>query len=362
MKKIIIISGPTASGKTKLALKIAKKYDGELISADSRQVYSKMDVVTGKDLSAKSKIIKASFYINKQQLSIKPHELGLIDCDTNFDTSLNDINFAYYDIEGTRLWGLDIVNPNQKFDVSHFIYYCGVVLNNIWDRNKIPILVGGTGFWIRSLLQQPETIGVSINKELRQELEKYSVSQLQDKLKNIDITKWKKMNKSDQNNPRRLVRAIEVAKEKFKRRTSELKNVLFSNEPNHENKIKINREIHKIKLIWLGLKMDKNILAEKIRTRVLDRIKNGAIEETQNLAIEYGWEFPSMTGIGYQDLKPLIEDKIDQEKATQNWVLHETQYAKRQMTWFTKERQITWFDMQDENIFAKIKENIEKLF
>ena len=167
-KKIIIISGPTASGKTGLALKLVKELGGELISADSRQIYQQMNIVTGKDLSE--------------------------------DAKLNEEGF--YDFDGVKVWGLDLVKPDQNFDVSDFVKYAQEKIKEIQSRSKLPIIVGGTVFWIRSLLNPPETLGMPQDQALRKELSKLNVKELQRELTKVDIDKFSSMNNSDRNNPR----------------------------------------------------------------------------------------------------------------------------------------------------------------
>ena len=193
MNKLFIISGPTAAGKTRVALGLAKKLDGELISADSRQVYKGMDVVTGKDLG------NAQFSITNDQLQQRVSQ------------KVNKpVTVGTYTIKSVPVWGLDLIEPDEAFDVSMFIPFAREVTEDIWQRGKLPIIIGGTGFYIRGLLNPYETVGIPVNVNLRKELEKLPVGELQQRLKEINLQKWEQMNESDCNNPRRLVRAIEV--------------------------------------------------------------------------------------------------------------------------------------------------------
>lgn len=374
--KLLIISGPTASGKTKLALKLAREFNGELLSADSRQVYRGMDVVTGKDLPMNAKYVSKNSLCSKGELKRSIREgftnTGKSSCHAiawRPSLSKEGLVYGYYVIEETRLWGLGIVKPDQDFDVSHFIKYAQVVIADICKRGKLPIIVGGTGFWIRSLLNQPETVGVPINAKLRLGLAAYNLPKLQQTLQKTDLEKWEGMNNSDRNNPRRLVRAIEIGEyintKSEIRNPKQIKNKQISNidietSPTEAqlSECVLNYE----DIFWIGLKMDKDILAEKIRQRVLERIKDGAVEETKKLAEKYRWDIPSMTGIGYRDLLPYIEDKLTYDQAVENWILHEIQYAKRQMTWNNREKQIQWFDVQDGYFFDRIKSSIQTCF
>jgi tRNA dimethylallyltransferase len=120
------------------------------------------------------------------------------------------ITVGFYEIDGVAVWGLDLVRPDQEFDVSVFVHFAREMLGDIEKRGKLPIIVGGTGFYIRGLLNPYDTVGIPVNQGLRKELEPLTAEQLQLRLKAIDKDKWEQMNESDRNNPRRLVRAVEV--------------------------------------------------------------------------------------------------------------------------------------------------------
>lgn len=263
MKQVLIICGPTASGKTALAAKLVKKFKGELISADSRQVYKGMDIVTGKD---------------------RP--------------------------KGVKIHGLDLVRPDQEFSVAHFVKYASNLINQI----RLPIIVGGSGLYIDSLVKPPETLAVKPDWDLRKRLEKKSIKELQEQLNQLNPARFKLMNHSDRNNPRRLIRAIEIVL-----RRDSLKAPLKSlfNE--------------KYDTLWIGLTAGKEILAKKIEARVRARIKAGAIREWQQLKAKYPATLPSMSGIGYRQLPDIAA-----------WTRAEQQYAKRQMIWFKKNKVIRW--------------------
>ena len=165
MQKILVICGPTGAGKTAAAIHLATLLNGELVSADSRQVYKEMDIGTGKDLPRKSKIKNLEFNIDFRN---KNYEL-----------------FAY-DMFGVPIWMYDVVLPNEDFSVSHFQSLATSVIKNIWSRSKLPILVGGTGFYIDALLNPPDTISVPRNDKLREELLTLSSDALQLKLNTIN--------------------------------------------------------------------------------------------------------------------------------------------------------------------------------
>ena len=265
MIKILIICGPTATGKTALAAKLAKRFSGEIISADSRQVYQGMDIVTGKD---------------------KPR--------------------------GVKIHGLDLVKPNEAFSVAHFVTYARSLINQI----SFPIIVGGSGLYLNSLINPPATLTVPPNWTLRNQLEKKSVLRLQQQLRKINPERLRQMNQSDKSNPRRLIRAIEVS--------SRLQGE--------------NLQVIKYDVCWIGLTAAKKILDRRIAKRVQARLKKGAVQEWRKLKNKYGSELPAMSAIGYAQLP-----KVEQ------WILAEQQYARRQQTWFKKNKKIHWWDITRKN-------------
>ncbi|MBI3282650.1 tRNA (adenosine(37)-N6)-dimethylallyltransferase MiaA, partial [Candidatus Curtissbacteria bacterium] len=174
---MLVIYGPTATGKTGLAITLAKKYNGEILSADSRQVYKGLDITTGK-VSFDSKVEKHS---------------------------------GYWIVDGVRINGFDIKDPSQQFTAADFLKFAHTSLIRIRVAEKLPIVVGGTGFYIKALIEPIDSIGIPANPKLRGNLQKLSVQELFQKLSSINSQKAKSMNRSDRKNPRRLIRAIEIA-------------------------------------------------------------------------------------------------------------------------------------------------------
>lgn len=164
MNKLLIICGPTGTGKTKLALALAKKFNGELVSADSRQVYRGLDALTGKDRSKEIPI-----------------------------------------------WLYDVIDVGQPFSAAHFALLARRAIDDIHKRKKLPIVVGGTGLYLSALTSTIDTLGIPPNTKLRKKLALMSVEKLQKELQKVDAARWKRMNNSDRSNPRRLIRAIEVS-------------------------------------------------------------------------------------------------------------------------------------------------------
>ena len=307
MKSIFVITGQTATGKTAYALELAKQMNGELINADSRQIYKKMNIVTGKDL----------------------HQT-----DGNF-IKINNINngdIGYFEVpfSNTKLWLYDIIDPKYNFS-AHDYKKCALnAIEHILQHNKIPIIVGGSYLYIKNLLFDTIDIHVPPNEKLRIELSGLPVKKLQTKLSNINPTILDTMNKSDLNNPHRLIRKIEIEttqKSSIKKPSSPLSD---------EYKVEI-----------IGFR-HKNIqdLGKIIEKRVIERIQAGAIEETQGL-LQYGYtlESPGLNAIGYRQIISFLEGAITMQNMIQEWTTKEIQYAKRQHTFMKQNKDIAWTEL-----------------
>lgn len=268
MKKILIICGPTATGKTKLAVALAKTFRGELINADSRQVYVGLDALTGKDRS-----------------------------------------------QEVPIWLYDVLPPDQEFSVHHFVRLAKAAIEDIHKRGKLPIVVGGTGFYLRALTTAIDTIAVPPNPILRKILYAKSREALGRKLQRVDQARWRTMNESDRKNPRRLIRAIEVAA---------YARPIVRATPSYDP-------------LWIGLTASRAVLKERIARRVSGRFDKAATEVRDGL--------PPI--LGSEALLLFLRDEIKKEEALKEWVQAEDQYAKRQMTWFRKEKAIHWFDVKN---------------
>jgi len=308
MNNLLVICGPTATGKTSLGIKLAKKYKGEIVSADSRQVYRGMDIITGKDIKD-----------GKWEMS---REMGL----------------GRWAVDEVPVWLLDLVNPDQKFNVADYYELAWKVIPDIWERGKLPIIVGGTGFYIKALLEGIGTMGVEPDWELRKKMQSFKVSELQKILMELDPGRSRRMNESDRKNPRRLVRSIEVAK-------------------NRESLI-ANRESSKIfDSLIIGLMAANEVLYQRIDKRVEERVRMGAEEEVRKLLSDgYNWENSVMgVTLGYREWQGYFEKKESKEEVIKKWQFAEHDYAGRQMTWFRKMTQINWFSIE-----SNFKEEVEK--
>jgi tRNA dimethylallyltransferase len=329
MNKVLIICGPTATGKTRLGLHLAKKFSGEIVSADSRQVYKGMDIGTGKDLPLNSKIQKTN---NKVKINKKIYYLN------------------YYLLDGVNLWLYDLVYPDEEFSVSHYQKLAHYIIDDICSRDKLPIIVGGTGLYIKSITDYISTINIGQNKSLRKSLENKSIELLQGLLKIEDDKVWDNLNKSDRNNPRRLIRKIEIAK--------------YRNKEGEKDSL---RKGNKYDFLSLGLIAGKKYLYKRIDARVEKRVQEGIIDEISCLLKKgYSWVLPSMSALGYSQLKEYFEnntkDKYLKDKIIQQWKSDEHNYAKRQLTWFRKDNRIIWFDISEESYKTQVDERVRQWY
>lgn len=327
MKKLLIICGPTGVGKTALAVKLAKKLNGELVNADSRQVYRGMNIGTGKDIPVGLEFKTKSL---APELKKEKYQIG------------------YYLVSGVPIWLLDLVWPDYRFSVADYLKVAVPVINNIWERRKLPILVGGTGFYLKALTEGVETIGVKPNQDLRKKLDQLSLLELQQKLNKLDVARFNKMNNSDKHNPRRLIRAIEVA---ISKKTDQVKKTehLF---------------LAKENIIWIGLKAPLSKLEQRINQRINNRLKLGLKEEIERLLGKYSFEHSALgQTIAYQEWEEyFFSPENKKKKALQGvldrWRKNESQYARRQITWFKKNKAINWFMAQEEGLVSKVARKI----
>ncbi|MBU2564180.1 tRNA (adenosine(37)-N6)-dimethylallyltransferase MiaA [Patescibacteria group bacterium] len=274
--KLITILGPTASGKSDLAVKLAKEFNGEIISADSRQIYKEMNIGTGK--------------ITKKEM------------------------------KGIKHYLLDIATPKKQITITEFKEKAEKAIKEIYKKNKIPILCGGTGFYIQAITENIIIPRVKPDKNLRKELEKKTIKQLFEQLKKLDPKRSKSI---DSKNKRRLIRALEILIKTKKPIPKLKKDSQFNN-------------------LYIGIK--KENINELINKRVDKMIKQGLKKEVKALFKKYGKTQVLKNTIGYQEFQEL--NPIDKIK------LHTRQFSKRQMTWFKKNPDIRW--IKDYNEAKKI--------
>lgn len=317
MGKLLIICGPTATGKTTVAVKLAKKIGGEIISADSRQVYKGMDIGTGKDL-------QKDFKFKLSNLKLGNNKIG------------------YYTNGKVKIWGYDLVSPSEEFSVAQFVKFAKVVINNIYKAKNLPILVGGTGLYIKGVVDGIPTAVIPKNLSLRMSLEKKSVKELFELLSKQDPVKSASLNSSDKKNPVRLVRAIEISE--WLR-----KGGIISKQKDQRKKEEV---------LFIGLSTNRKKLNSLIKKRVYKRLKKGFEKEVNSL-LSSGvlWKHQSMQSLGYKQWKDVVDDHSESSDVIEDWVLEECKYAKRQMTWFKKEKRLEWFDISK----FGYRKNVEKL-
>lgn len=282
-KPILVILGPTASGKSSLAVKIAKKFNGEVISADSRQVYKGMNLGTGK--------------ITKKEMEGIPHHL------------------------------LDVASPKRKFTVVQYRKLALKALEKIFKKGKLPIICGGTGFYIQALIDGITIPPVPPDWKLRRKLEKKSVEELYELLKKLDKKRAETIEKK---NKRRLIRAIEIAQKLGK--VPPLK-----------------KEPLPYPVLMLGIKKEKKELKKLIRKRLLKRIRQGMIAEVKKLKKSgISWKRLEEFGLEYRWVARYLQNKISKEEMIEKLQKEIENYAKRQMVWFKKDKRIIWIKNQRE--------------
>lgn len=298
--KILVICGPTATGKTSLGIRLAKNFNGEIVSADSRQVYKHMDIGTGKEWD-----------------------------------------------EVVKIWGYDLAEPNEKYNVSEYFKTAKSIISDIWQRNKLPIIVGGTGLYIKSIIDGIPTVDIPKNENLRKSIEDLSVEEMYEKLATLDASKAASLNSSDRTNPRRLVRAIEVAVWNVENETQKQKIV------KRENVLDDNVDV-----LIVGLVADHDVLLDNIEQRVEKRMEQGFIDEVEELLkMGISWKEQSMNSLGYKESEAFFKNGQTYEDFINLWIRNEMKYVKRQLTWFKKDKRVKWFNIKTSD-FPKNVENL----
>ena len=290
-KNVIAIVGPTASGKTALAVEIAKHINTEIISADSRQIFKEFDIATAKPTTEETQGIK--------------HHL------------------------------IDVVNPDEEFTVADFADRASKIMENLFEQDKTPIVTGGTGLYFRILLENYDMPRVAPNKKLREELHKIEQEQgaeaLYNMLKESDPVLAQKMHP---NNTVKIIRALEVCK---------TLNIPMSQAQ------KKKPPLYDIK--WLGLGhlngKDRQMLYDRTDKRVDVMLEKGLEKEAHSLYEKYGKISSLMNTIGYQEFIEYFEGNITFDEAVNKIKQNTRRYAKRQLTWFRPNKEIEWLDIND---------------
>ncbi|AIS52447.1 tRNA dimethylallyltransferase MiaA [Thermoanaerobacter kivui] len=302
--QIVLIIGPTASGKSKLAVDVAKEFNGEIVSADSMQIYKYMDVGTAK--------------ITKEEMQGIPHYL------------------------------IDVVDPDQEFSVAEYEKRAKEAIKDIHKRGKLPIIVGGTGLYINSIVYIMNFSDFEGSKEFRERMKEladiHGSKYLYDRLKIIDPDAAKKIHPND---VRRIIRALEVYE--------------FTGKPiSHYQKMSGMRLNPEYQPIMIGLNFrNRQILYDRINKRVDEMIKNNLIKEVVNLLkIGYNKDSTAMQALGYKEIVEYLNGGISLEEAVEKIKKGTRRYAKRQITWFKSYDFIKWFFVDDYNNYEEFKKNI----
>lgn len=320
MEKTLVILGPTATGKTDIALNLAKKINGELISCDSRQVYRGLDIGTGK------------LPLNQAQ-----------------GEQIKKGN-GFWEINGLKVWMYDVVSPKKQYTVADFVKDSSRVVEDIIKRDKFPIVVGGTGLYQKALLEGLSNLSIPISQSLRGEFGKLSLEELQKKLQMLSPTKWKEMNNSDRNNKRRLLRYIEIAiMNPYMKKSQKLKARLPDGQVKNQ----------KYNVLKIGLSAPRPFLYENIDLRVISRVNQGMIEEVKELH-RRGLSYKRMKELGleYGVLVDYLTGKITKIQLIDKLKTKIHQYAKRQLTWFNREKSIVWFDISKKDYMKKVEKQV----
>ena len=301
--KIIVIAGPTASGKTSLAIELAKEINGEIISSDSMQIYKDMDIGTAK--------------VTEEEM------------------------------QGIKHYLIDFVSPEERYSVSDFKNDAEKAIEEILAKGKVPIVAGGTGLYIDSLIYSINYPDMKFNEEYRNELMEIAetpegLSNLYKEAKKIDPEAIKKISSNDK---KRIIRILEIYKQTGKNKTEQEKQSRLE-EVKYDYKV-------------FALNMDRQVLYEKINKRVDQMIENGLIDEVKYIKQKYNKYPTAMQALGYKEVVEYLNNDITYEEMIEKIKQETRRYAKRQLTWFRKNKETKWLNIQEgisKNIQLILKE------
>ena len=285
--KVIVICGPTASGKTALSIELAKKIDGEIISCDSMQIYKDMNIGTAK---------------------VTENEM-----------------------QGIKHYLVDWVSPDTRYSVADYKIDAEKAIENIISKGKIPIIVGGTGLYVDSLIYGIEYPEIEFDEEYRRKLEKEAdedgLENLYNKAKEIDEQAMQKISINDR---KRIIRVLEIYHATGKNKT--------------EQEIESRKKEVKYGYKIFAINMDREKLYERINLRVDKMIEKGLIKEVENLQKKYKHFPTAMQGLGYKEVVEYLQNEITKDEMIEKIKQESRRYAKRQLTWFRKNKQTIWID------------------
>ncbi|QWG46079.1 tRNA (adenosine(37)-N6)-dimethylallyltransferase MiaA [Bacillus mycoides] len=300
-EKVAVIIGPTAVGKTKLSIDLAKALNGEIISGDSMQIYRTMDIGTAK--------------VTTDEMDGIPHYM------------------------------IDIKDPEDSFSVAEFQERVRKCIREITERGKLPIIVGGTGLYIQSVLFDYQFTDEAGDATYREQMEKLAlergVEYIHKKLQEVDPESAERIHA---NNVRRVIRALEI----FYTTGEKMSNQLEKQE---------NELLYDVSLI--GLTMDREMLYDRINLRVNLMIEQGLLEEVKGLHERGVRDCQSIQAIGYKEIYDYFENRVSLEEAVSQLKTNSRRYAKRQLTWFRNKMDVAWFDVTDGEKTSEILRYIE---
>ena len=284
-EKVVVICGPTASGKTALSIELAKKINGEIVSADSMQIYKDMNIGTAKP--------------TKEEM------------------------------QGIKHYLLDFVSPDERYSVAQYKQDAKIAIKEIIEKGKIPIIVGGTGLYVDSLIYEIEYNDIKIDENYRKELEKtieeQGLEELYKKALQIDPVAMEKISPNDK---KRIMRVLEIYKATGKTKTEQ-------EIESRKNPVEYDYKVFAID--W-----DREILYQRINKRVDIMIEQGLIEEVKKILEKYK-KFPTaMQGLGYKEVVDYINGALTKEEMIEKIKMETRRYAKRQLTWFRKNKETIW--------------------
>lgn len=290
-EKVIVICGPTASGKTALSIQLAKKINGEIVSCDSMQIYKDMDIGTAKP--------------------------------------------TIEEMQGIKHYLIDFVSPDERYSVADYKIDAKKAIKEIINKGKVPIIVGGTGLYVDSLIYEIEYPNIEFDEEYRKKLEKEAdengLADLYEKAKKIDSQAIEKISENDR---KRILRILEIYHATGKNKT--------------EQEIESRKKEVEYDYKVYALKWDREKLYERINKRVDIMLEQGLIDEVKSIYKKYK-KFPTaMQGLGYKEVVEYLENKTTKEEMIEKIKQETRRYAKRQMTWFRKNKQTIWLDAEDE--------------
>lgn len=285
--KVIVICGPTASGKTALSIELAKRIDGEIVSADSMQIYKDMDIG-----------------------SAKP---------------------TVEEMQGIKHYMLDFVSPEERYNVADYKEEAVQAIEEILKKGKVPIVVGGTGLYVDSLIYGIEYPKMEFDEEYRKELEKRAelegLSKLYEEAEQIDPEAMKIISTNDR---KRIIRVLEIYKATGKTKTEQ-------EIESRKNEIPYDYKV-------FAINMDRELLYDRINRRVDIMIEQGLIEEVKNIINKYSNYPTAMQALGYKEIKEYLDGFITKEEAIEKVKQETRRYAKRQLTWFRKNKDTIWLN------------------